>query len=74
MHDARWEAPILELSRPMTAYLLWLIARDLGQWGADRQTKLEREEAHALAEFLAAFLPTGMQTEVGAMPPMLRAG
>lgn len=73
MSDQTWDAPILELSRPMTAYLLWLVARDLGEWDAERRTKLAREEAVALSAFLSDFLPPEMLTPIET-PPLLRAG
>lgn len=74
MREREWEAPIVELSRPLTAYLLWLVARDLGAWGHERRSRLTREEAVAFAAFLSDFLPEEMKTEVPAAPPMLRVG
>lgn len=73
MRERDWEPPIIELSRPMAAYLLWLVARDLADWRADRRCRLTREEASAFSEFLAAFLPKDMQSDVPAIPPMLQA-
>lgn len=74
MRDREWEAPIVELRRPLSAYLLWLVARDLGVWGQERRSKLPREEAVAFAAFLSDFLPAEMRTSVPAPPPMLRVG
>lgn len=74
MREGHWDAPIVELSRPLTAYLVWLIGRDLGTWGANRRSKLTREEATAFAAFLSDFLPEEMRTDIQAPPSMLRAG
>jgi 3'-5' exoribonuclease len=74
--EDRWEAPILELGRPMTAWLVWLMARDLERWGDGRQCQLAKEEASALAHFLWSFLPEDMRTEIKSasdQKPMLRA-
>lgn len=60
----QWEGPIIELSRPLTAYVLWLIANDLGRWGADRRSRLDRDEAIVLAHYLSDFLPPEMRTEI----------
>ena len=73
MRDEKWEGPVLELSRPLTAYLLWLIARDLRGWDAERKSKLAREESVALAHFLTDFLPPEMRTPIEPLP-LLRAG
>lgn len=73
MSEQKWEAPIIELSRPLTAYLLWAVALDLRRWDETRQTKLSREEVVAFASFLETFLPEDQRTEIKP-PPMLRAG
>lgn len=68
MSEARWDGPLLELSRPMTAYLLWLIARDLPEWGAERRCQLTREEVTALAMYLSDYLPPEARTEIEPVP------
>jgi len=76
MNNDRWVAPILELDRPMAAYLLWLIARDLPKWGTERRTKLTREDATALAMHLSDHLPVEARTKIEPVPPpgaLLRA-
>jgi hypothetical protein len=74
MSEARWESPLLALSEPMTAYLLWLIGRDLREWRAERRSKLTREEATALAMYLSDHLPPEARTEIEPVPtaPALR--
>lgn len=74
MTEVTWEGPIIELSRPMTAYLLWLVARDLREWDDQRRSRLDREEAEAFAAFISDFLPPEMRTEIAPAAPMLRAG
>lgn len=73
MPEERREAPIVELSRPLTAYLVGLIRRDLPTWGVERRSRLSREEVTAFAEYLSDSLQD-MRTEVPALPAMLRAG
>lgn len=73
-HDQDWEAPIVELSRDACAWLVWLMSRDLEQWHPGRQTRLSRDEATALATFLADHLPRELRTEVPALRPALKAG
>jgi hypothetical protein len=68
MSEARWESPLLALSEPMTAYLLWLIGRDLREWRAERRSKLTREEATALAMYLSDHLPPEARTEIAPVP------
>lgn len=68
MSEERWLAPVLELDRHMSAYILWLIARDLRDWGAERRSRLSREEATALAMYLADHLPPEVRTEIEPIP------
>jgi hypothetical protein len=74
MSEMHWESPLLSLCQPMCAYLLWLIARDLREWGAERRSKLTREEATALAMYLSDHLPPEARTEIEPVPtaPALR--
>lgn len=68
-----FEAPIVELTQPMAAYLLWLVSSDLGKWNESRRTRLTRDEAISLAMFLADHLPSEMRSPVPAAPPVLMA-
>lgn len=74
MSDDHWEPPILELSRPMAAWVCWLMARDLAEWKPDRRTRLTRAEAIAAAMYIADHLPEDMRTEIPALAPLLKAG
>lgn len=57
MSEHEWEAPIVELSRNMCAYIVWLLANDLKEWGPHRRTRLSRDDAAGLALFLCDHLP-----------------
>lgn len=74
MSNEQWDGPIIELSRDMTAWLVWLMSRDLENWQPDRRTRLDREEAASLALFLCDHLPPDLKTEVKAAPPALKVG
>lgn len=50
------ERPILELTLPLTAYLLGLIERDLAMQGSGLPPELTRDDVAGLAHFLADFL------------------
>lgn len=69
MNRARWEGPLVELDRPMTAYILGLIARDLRGWGADHRPKPDRVEVTALALYLADHLPPSAHPKIEPVPP-----
>jgi 3'-5' exoribonuclease len=74
MSQDRWDSPILELSRPMAAWLCWLMARDLADWKPERRTRLNRAEATAAAMYVADHLPEEMRTEIPSLPPLLKVG
>jgi hypothetical protein len=73
MTDHHWDPPIVELSMHMTAYLCWLVARDLAAWTPERRSTLAREDAAAFALFLTEMLPPHMRTEIPDAMPVLRA-
>lgn len=74
MAEPRWEAPIISPSRDMTAWLVWLMARDLAEWHPERRSRLTREEATSLAVFLADHLPEELRTAIPSVQPALKAG
>lgn len=74
MADQTWDAPIISPSRDMTAWIVWLMARDLEEWHPERRSRLTREEATSLAAFLADHLPEDLRTAIPSVPPALKAG
>lgn len=74
MSDHEWDPPVLELSRPMAAWLCWLMARDLSEWTPERRTRLTRSEATAAAMYVADHLPKDMTTEVPSIPSAPKTG
>ena len=75
MSEQMWEAPIVELSQDMTAWVVWALSRDLERWHSGRRTRLAREEAVSLTVFLSDFLETEQKTEIATVPPpQLRVG
>jgi hypothetical protein len=59
---------ILGLDRGLAAYLLWLLAADLGRWTPQRRSRLTREEVLGFAHFLSDALPPSLRTPVPTKP------
>lgn len=74
MAEQTWEAPIISPSRDMTAWIVWLMARDLAEWHPERRSRLTREEAMSLWMFLSDHLCEEHRTPIVSAPPALKAG
>lgn len=75
MTERAWEAPIIELGPDACCWVVWLMVRDLAEWGPERRSRLTKMEATALCMYLADHLAPEVRErlEVPPVRPVLKA-